>query len=341
MAMFHRRKTEGNYEKKRKNYPLIAAVVLFAAVFLGFLVLSAVRGSVSAKDLVASAGAGKTVTEDEGAYALTFAPLLDENGCSVYDNAGHTLYVDEDGNVFYEDEDGYRRLVGWEGQPILDHEGTHMCVDLCGNYFVPATSGLWELRSEYGTPVCDEEGKGLHVDTFGNFFVIDASGGRVLVTASGKSVTDTNGNRVFLTGSAQDAIYGTSRRLREEKTLAADYVHETIQGASEGAGEAFRGHIQSAALRTRETLRVAADKTGDFVRESADDFRESSLEAVEGVKNAASDVEESAKGAANSWYSFLRNDWEKLKKDLVTPADEFSNGNIPNPEENEINELFP
>lgn len=343
MALFHQKKTEGNYEDRKKNLLLLLLVLVFAVFFLTFLAVSALKGSVTAKDLV-STGGGQREEEalaKEGAYELTFAPLLNDDSSPVCDNEGHPLTVDEEGNVFYEDENGDRLLVGWEGQPITDEEGRRLSVDRYGNYYALDESGRRALRDEYGRPRCAEDGKTLYVDSYGNPYVLDDDGAKVLTGASGEKVVDTNGNRVLLTGSAQDAVYAASGALREKKDLAADKVHETLYGASARAGEAFRGHIRTAALRTRETLRNAAKATGAFVRDSYEGIKDSPGEVLQGAGELAQDASDGAKGIANSWYSFLRNDWEKLKKDIATPASEFSDGNIPNPEENEIYTLFP
>lgn len=346
-----RKKTEGNYEKKKKNLPLLLAVIALGIVFFIFLFFHSASDKRSAKDLVAFAGADR---ESEGSSpkdpasskgeGLAFAPLTEETGTPLYDDAGNPLYADENGNVFTCGEKGDRFLYDWEGRPIYDSEGYRLCVDSYGNYYVSAQNGLKELRDEYGSVVFDAKGRKLFLDDYGNAYVL-SEGDRVLVAGDGTPITDLEGNEIHLLGTAKDEVYATKESVRGEMKLAADAVHETIYGTSADAAAAYKTALHQAALSARNALHGAADATGDALRASPGTVGAFAKDTLQGAAEGAGEVLDSAGNAAvntgNMWYSFLVNDWEKLKKDLVTPTEAFSGGNSPNALEDTEHELFP
>ncbi|MBQ9511805.1 MAG: hypothetical protein IJR58_01265, partial [Lachnospiraceae bacterium] len=319
-------------------------MILFCALFFVFLIYTAFRANLSAKDLRGTSSETDVLGKQREKEGLSYAQLTDEEGNPLYDNDGNLLYVDEEGNVFMIDKDGHRKLVDWDGNAIFDEESRRMCVDPYGNYYVLDDSGRMELKDEYGKSIFSADGRKTYLDSYGNAYVLEDDGMEVLLASDGTIVTDLNGNRILLTGLASDKLYATGQAYRTHMKLAADATHEAIYGTSAAFGESYKSALHAAAMRTRQALHQAADATGAYVRDAYGNLRDSAGnlvdEAASGAEGAVNVAGEAAAESANTWWSFLVNDWNKLKKDITTPLSEFENGNKPNALEDEHYELF-
>lgn len=344
---FFRKKT-GNYTKTKKTVPLLPAVIVFGILFFAFLAYTVASGNTSAMELREKSGLSERDASGGSLSparkpGLSFLMLEDQDETPLYDHDGNALFADERGNVFSIDFENRRRLSGWDGNPVYDEGGDEMYVDSYGNYYTQEEERR-VLKDEYGHAIYNSDGDALYVDLYGNAYVRGASGEKELVAADGAPVTDLEGNRILLTDSIADAAYATGESVRTGSALAADSAKGAYQDTAQRAEDAYASATKQAAERTRHFLAEAAANTKSALQrpggDLATDTKALLQDSAENVSERIGDVKDQAITSGNSWWSLLVNDWNKLKKDMLTPTGEFGKGNTPNPVEQNEYDLF-